>query len=301
LVARCNIKSGTRILCEKPLFILRGSKDFDSLQKLVASELRSLSKEEQRQFLSMHNNHPGRHPFAGTFRTNSLPCGPGAATGGVYPEICLINHCCLPNCYNSWNTATQRETIHATRDILAGEEITISYNKSPHAQRQNHLKVNFGFTCDCELCSLPPEELHASDELRQLIEELDEQIGNPFTMRRQPDVSLHRCKTLLELLVKEYGISSDISHEARCYYDAFQIAIAHGDQARAQVFAERAYRARVACEGEDSPTTQRFKALMQKPDLHENFAGYSSKWRTSKTARPRNLDDGAFEKWLWRL
>ena len=247
-MARCNIKSGTRILCEKPLFTLPGSEDFGSLHKLVASKLQSLSKEEQRQFLSMHNNYPGWHPFAGTFKTNALPCGPSAAIGGVYPEICLINHCCLPNCHNFWNPDSQRETIHATEDILAGEEITISYNYSPHTQRQVYLAVNFGFECDCNLCSLPPEELRVSDDRRRRIEELDKQIGDPVTMMTKPVMSLHACKALLELLLKEYG-SSDTALVARCYYDAFQIVISHGDQARAQVFAERGYRARVACEG----------------------------------------------------
>ncbi|PTB34877.1 hypothetical protein M441DRAFT_74731 [Trichoderma asperellum CBS 433.97] len=55
---------------------------------------------------------------------------------------------------------------------------------------------------------------------------------------------------------------------ARLYYDAFHIIIAHGDQARASMFAERAYKARVICEGEDSPETLRVKSLAVKPADH---------------------------------
>ncbi|TGJ82107.1 hypothetical protein E0Z10_g6675 [Xylaria hypoxylon] len=299
LVARCNIRSGTRILCEKPLLIIRNTSP-ELLHRDVASKLKSLSKEEQRQFLSLHNNFPGRHAFAGIVKTNALPCGPGAIIGGIFPKICRINHSCFSNCHNSWNDETQQETIHAIKDILAGEEITISYDHSgPASVRQAHLQPNFGFNCQCELCTLPPEELQASDNRRGLIQQLDEQVGDAFTMSTEPLVSLQACQALLGVLIDEYG-SHDMALIPRLYYDAFQIAITHGDQARAKVFAERSYKARVACEGEDSPATKKVKGLMQNPASHSSFALCSKMWKTSKTSQPKNLGINEFEKWLWR-
>ncbi len=58
---------------------------------------------------------------------------------------------------------------------------------------------------------------------------------------------------------------------ARFYYDAFQISITHGDQARASVFAERGYTSRVIYEGKDSPETRKVKNLMRRPAGHRNF------------------------------
>ncbi|KAK8017366.1 hypothetical protein PG993_013692 [Apiospora rasikravindrae] len=310
LVARCNIKRGTRILCEKPLFVVRNM-DPGVLNGLVASKLQSLSKDQQMQFLSLHNNFPGKHAFAGIVRTNALPCGPGAVTGGIYPEICRINHSCHPNCHNSWNEAINdgQETVHAIRDIFAGEEITISYDKGgPSEIRQAQLKAAFGFDCKCDLCTLPAAELQASDERRHRIQSLDEQIGDPMTMMTRPLSSLHACRALLDTLHQEYtdphtGEATATALLPRLYYDAMQIVVAHGDQSRARVFAERCYRARIECEGEDSPATQKDKGLMQEPSSHASFGACGMKWRTSKTTLPdrETVGEEAFEKWLWRL
>ncbi|KAI0426058.1 hypothetical protein F5Y09DRAFT_320136 [Xylaria sp. FL1042] len=298
LVARCNIRSGTRILCEKPLFILR-NEPLGPLHRSVASKLNSLSREEQRLFLSLHNNFPGQYAFAGIIKTNALPCGPGASTGGIYLEISRINHSCLPNCSQSWNDEIKCETIHAVKTILAGEELTIHYDRGgPALTRQVYLQSNFGFNCKCELCTLPHDELQASDSRRRRIQELDGKIGDPQAMMTEPLLSLQACQALFKILVDEYG-THDMALVPRVYYDAFQIVISHGDQARAAVFAERAYKARVACEGEDSPATKKVKDLMQNPSSHYGFARCSKKWKSSKTAQPKNLSVDEFEKWLW--
>ncbi|KAI1116412.1 hypothetical protein F5Y14DRAFT_406573 [Nemania sp. NC0429] len=300
LVAKVDIPKGTRIVCEKPLFTVTGS-SAPSVHRFVAEKLKSLPKDKQREFLSLHNNFPGRHAFAGVVKTNALPCGPGSLVGGMYITICLINHSCIPNAHNNWNEAAHHETIHATRDILVGEEILISYEDGlPSRARHRKLKDSFGFRCSCQLCSQPPQATQASDKRRVDIQQLDETIGDPIAMMNSPQKSLAACHSLLQILNKEYG-GVETALLARLYYDAFQISIAHGDQARASVFAERAYMARVECEGEDSPETQRVKGFMRDPTKHSTFNAYSTKWRSSKTAKPRNLDAGSFDKWLWRL
>ena len=86
---------------------------------------------------------------------------------------------------------------------------------------------------------------------------------------------------------------------ARLYYDAFQISITHSDQARASVFAQRAYESRVICEGQDNPETQKMKKFMKNPAEHLNF-GASTRWKTVKGLVPKGLDPEGSEKWLWR-
>ncbi|TVY42479.1 SET domain-containing protein [Lachnellula subtilissima] len=294
LVARFNIGKGERILSEKPFFTTQNLFSESMTESSIATKLKALSKTEQRQFLSLHNNFPGKHPFSGIVRTNALPCGSDSVIGGVYPTICLINHSCLPNAHNSWNSDAKCETIHAIRRIKAGEEITISYDKGePYDARRATLKMH-----SASLCILPPVDLQASDARRCQIRLLDEAIGDPERVINRPEESLANCHSLLRVLEEEYkdGAGALI---ARLYYDAFQISITHGDQARASAFAERAFKSRVICEGEDSPETQNMKGLMEKPAMHRNF-GASKRWRTAKGLVPKGLDSVGFEKWLWR-
>lgn len=177
----------------------------------------------------------------------------------------------------------------------------ISYDMSlPSTARWAKLKDSFGFQCRCELCTLPAGEIDLSDARRLQIVELDGMTGNPMAMLRTPLKSLAACRDLLQVLNKEYGEAAT-ALLARLYYDAFQITAAHGDQARASAFAEHAYMARVVCEGEDSPLTRKAKSLMQDPTKHAAFGTYSKKWKSSKTAIPKELDEPSFEKWLWRL
>jgi len=299
LVARFNIAKGTRILLEKPLLTIQ-SMPPELLEITLASKLKSLSKAEQRQFLSLHNHFPGKYPFGGIAKTNALPCGSGSSTGGVYSTTCLINHSCLPNSHNNWNSDVAHETIHAVRPIMSGEEITISYDKGgPSSARQARLRQAFGFDCSCSVCSLPLHELHISDARRSQIQRLDDTIGDPFRMRSNPAASLADCHSLLQVLEEEYrGSASALL--MRLYYDAFQIAIGHGDKGRAVVFAERAYKARAVCEGDDSPDTRRIKCLMENPAAHASFGACSMRWKTKKKSAPKGVDAVEFERWLWR-
>lgn len=299
LVARSNIAKGTRIVYESPLFTTRKLSQISLMESNIATKLKSLSKTQQRQFLSLHNNFPGKHPFSGVVNTNALPCGHDSTIGGLYPTICLINHSCLSNAHNNWNSDTEFETIHATRYINAGEEITISYDRGdPSDYRRTWLKDAFGFDCNCSICSLPPPDLQLSDARRVQIKHLDDAIGDPDRVMNTPGDCLADCHSLLQLLDEEYH-GGAVSATARLYYDAFQISITHGDQARASVFAGRAYKSRGICEGEDSSETRKTKKLMEDPAGHWVY-GTSKRWRTAKGLVPKGLDVGEFERWLWR-
>ncbi|XXH01880.1 hypothetical protein Hte_008242 [Hypoxylon texense] len=299
LIALCDIAKGTRIISETPLLLVE-SMPQPALERTLAAKLKAMPKEQQRQFLSLHNNFPGQYAFGGVAKTNALPCGSGSSTGGIYPTICLINHSCLPNSHNNWNSNYDVETIHAIRPIKAGEEITIDYSHGGSSHiRQQRLRNSFGFGCQCAGCTLPQQELKASDTRRVQIQRLDEEIGDPTRMYTQPEGALADCRSLLQLLKEEFG-EATAPAAARLYYDAFQIAVAHSDRARASVFAERAYKARIICEGEDSPLTQRTKRLMENPTSHSNFGGYSTKWKGSDRFSPSSLSTTEFEAWLWK-
>ena len=299
LVARLNIAKGKRILSEKPLFTTPNLSPISLMESNVATKLKTLSKTQLRQFLSLHNNFPGKHPFSGTVKTNALPCGPGSEIGGIYPTICLINHSCLSNAHHSWNSETNSETIHAIRPIRSGEEITISYDTGgSYNSRRTLLKDAFGFDCDCTLCLLPLPSRQSSDARRLQIQLLNNAIGDAERVVYKPHDCLDDCHRLLGLLEEEYQGSATALIPC-LYYDAFQISISHADQARAGVFAKRGYQHRVICEGEDSPATRHAKGLMENPAGHGSFAAASTRWRTKKGLVPKGLDADAFEEWLW--
>jgi hypothetical protein len=60
------------------------------------------------------------------------------------------------------------ETIHAVKNIKAGEEITVSYLNQketlPKEERQQALQAGFRFACICDLCSSSPAKIAASEK-----------------------------------------------------------------------------------------------------------------------------------------
>ncbi|KAG6113395.1 hypothetical protein E4U31_000945 [Claviceps sp. LM219 group G6] len=302
LMARVCIPKGTRILVEKPLVIAASQiSSVTAMEKDIGNQLRQLSEKKAGQFFCLHNSFRGvLPPFTGTVQTNALACGEGSSTGAVYPTLCLINNACRPNCQQTWNQEEKHETIHAIRDIAAGEEITIAYIPSgSSAQRRHYLKEKFGFDCACEMCVLPTADIQASNGRRAEMENHDRAIANPLQMMAQPEKSLAHCRSMLKLLDEEYPACTTSLH-TRAYYDAFQICVAHGDQARASIFAEKSYEMSVVCQGEDSPETKNMKPFVLHPSKHASFELCSRRWKTSKKKVNKKLKPEEFEKWLWR-
>jgi len=83
-----------------------------------------------------------------------------------------------------------------------------------------------------------------------------------------PVVCLHNAHALLGLLEEERIADGRIP---RLYYDALQIVIANGDQARAKIFTEKTYTARVILKGEDSPESNRLKGLVERSVNHRLY------------------------------
>jgi hypothetical protein len=300
LIATARISRGARILSESPLFkVPRDTNDLQLLKSIIARELKNLNKDQQRAFLTLHNAHQGsENPFLGIARTNALPLGSGAAEGGIFLEASRINHSCSHNAQNTWNANLHQLTIHVFKEVEKGEEITISYlpGSEHYTQRQMTLQKNFGFTCTCQLCSLPLAQRQESDRRLNEITRLDSIIGDGMSIVSTPLACLRHAHTLL-LLLKEEGIID--ARIPRLYYDALQITIANGDQARAKVFANRAHTERLLLEGDDSPETIRLKSLAASPVSHRLY-GTTMRWKQAAGKVPKGLSEHGFEDWLWR-
>ncbi|KAK2740717.1 hypothetical protein FQN55_008771 [Onygenales sp. PD_40] len=294
------IPKGTRIILEEPLFIVpEFSANIQLIEKNMLKELKGLTKEQQRSFFDLANAHTGKcSPVVGTIKTNAMPFGARGSVGGVFPRAARINHSCKPNSQNIWNQNLQKLTIHNFKDIEEGEEITIAYIDGVELSdaRRELLDDAFGFRCVCEVCAISDAETKARDDRLEEMERLDLLLGDGRRMMNQPLECLHDAHTIFRMLNDE-GIEG--SRIARVYNDALQISIAHSDQARAKVFAQRAYTGRLILEGADSAETMRLKALVKKPSGHGLY-GSSQMWAQSAAAIPTDLSEEEFESWLWR-
>ncbi|XP_008322724.1 histone-lysine N-methyltransferase Smyd1-like [Cynoglossus semilaevis] len=85
---------------------------------------------------------------------------------GLFPNLCLVNHDCWPNCTVILNHGTQTalsSTLHSQRrielraleKIPEGAELTVSYVDflSLSSDRQKKLREHFHFDCTCEHCA----------------------------------------------------------------------------------------------------------------------------------------------------
>jgi hypothetical protein len=300
VLATCKILKGTRILSEKPIFVVpRTVNDLDIVERVIIKSLARLDEGQRKAFFALTNIHGTKHSAAlGIARTNILPLGAAAVEGGLFLQASRFNHACSHNAQNTWNTDTNQLTIHAFKDIEAGEEICISYldGSENYRTRQRNLKDRFAFECSCNLCLLPPTQRRESDARLDEITRLDTIIGDGVGIVTTPMAYLHHVYTIVRLLEEEHIADARVP---RAYYDALQITIAHGDQARAKVFAERAYAARVVVEGEDSPETRRLKSFMENPSIHRLY-GTTKKWRQDSKKIPRDMCATDFEGWLWK-
>ncbi|KAA0716222.1 Histone-lysine N-methyltransferase [Triplophysa tibetana] len=91
----------------------------------------------------------------------------GVAVGvGLFPNLCLVNHDCWPNCSVILNHGDQtaldttfhserRIELRALEKISEGEELSVSYVDFLHVskERQRLLKQQYHFDCKCEHCT----------------------------------------------------------------------------------------------------------------------------------------------------
>jgi hypothetical protein len=304
LIATKDITKGARIISEKPVLTLgQQIADMEQLQVRIYHQVSSLSEDQQREFLSMGNVYPytnSSERWLGIFRTNALPMGPDLDTGGIFFNTCRINHACDNNAQNFWNENLNQLTIHAIRDIRKGEEITIYYlhSRRNRRARQEDLWENFKFRCSCRLCSLPPDQSRDSDSKLDRIHVLDciiDQGGLPglvSSARRMLSYVDEQVQLWSEPTPDEVGLG-------RAYPDAFQIAIANGDLARARIFAERLVPLYLTTLGDDSPEVIQYSKLSRDPATHD-FYGMSMKWKTTLDEVPQGLGPKEFEHWLWK-
>ncbi|XP_043093237.1 histone-lysine N-methyltransferase SMYD1a [Puntigrus tetrazona] len=117
---------------------------------------------------------------------------------GLFPNLCLVNHDCWPNCtviLNPGNQTALDASLHSTRrielraleKISEGEELTISYVDflNVSKERQQLLKKRYYFDCKCEHCSSATE-----DQLMTAVRDSDGNKPSADVVKAVTDFSL---------------------------------------------------------------------------------------------------------------
>jgi hypothetical protein len=200
LAARA-FKAGERIIAEEPLVAWSTVPDYSTGTKQSAfHELRllvsALDSRHRGQYYSLADNYErsrGGKSIAGIWNTNSFKtedvmgdslaeAKDGVARTAIFAVISRFNHACVPNTFPAWSATIGRQTIHALRDIAAGEELTIAYvagaEAGPRAHRQSLLQRKYHFMCGCATCGLQGRELAESDARQQRLAEIHRQLSD---------------------------------------------------------------------------------------------------------------------------
>lgn len=208
-----DIEPGELVLKEAPLLQLTYPWDSDQIRLAVGGLSAAVSAE----FWKLVDK-ASEKTAEGVFRCNFWEMDVGE-DGGVYADICRINHSCQPNCAHSFDTSAAHGEIHALRRIAAGDELTLTYVEArwPRAERREELAEKYGFICRCNACRAP--NLH-SDLRRWAVHCCEQVLGNcsqSFKVSAPPvkrAACLRRSAEILRLVALE-GLEAAEDVDAR--------------------------------------------------------------------------------------
>ncbi|KAI0345732.1 hypothetical protein BDW22DRAFT_908849 [Trametopsis cervina] len=200
MVARRDIQRGELILKEKPLFILPSQITHTSPGAYILHLLAALTPDQQASFYDLSYVNMPQNVVLGTpeyndelalaiVQTNAVAAAGGT---GIFPRMARLNHACS-SAFNSVYSYREDENaimVYALKAIKRGEasadasaryiladgcpqELLTTYKdtKRPRNERRSLLQENYGFTCQCRVCSLPDDESQRSDgRLARMVE-----------------------------------------------------------------------------------------------------------------------------------
>ena len=228
VIAARDIEPGERLLAEAPLLVARIDGAGIPLSVLQSS-VDNLAAEDRAKFFELSQNagYGEAKTADGIAQTNGIPFRwRSQLYGAVYYRASRINHSCDACACFQWAAtpvtaaAAQssdepppgRLTVHATRRIRSGDEITINYLGflAQREQRQQRLRESFGFECSCAKCALTGEALRASEarlatlgNAGALAEALNARGTPEALMSTEPAEVLRDQTRLLQLLALE--------------------------------------------------------------------------------------------------
>ena len=277
LVALLDFAVGEELISERPLVVLAGT-EFepqycDSMRGAIArgaetaAVFAQLPEAQRAAVMALEDTWSPNAPTPlGIARTNAVPLGRALSSApsrsALFALTCRMNHACKANALYVWREDLERELVFAMRPIAAGDEITVSYQHryAPRAARQAALAVGFNFDCRCaacaEHCAAPSDQASSDARMRELQDLVD---AVPRVGYRDQASALAMCERALQLMAEE-GV--DTPADTGCiHHDAFQMASALGEGARARAHIDAACLCAAQCEGATSALTREYTAI----------------------------------------
>ena len=206
-----------------------------------------------------------RKTAEGVWRSNAYPTvehEDGRTEAAVFAHVCRVNHACAPNAHIAWSKSLAKQTVHAVREIAAGEEITVSYAVpgTACAARRLHLRNTFGFECDCPLCALTGAEMQASDVRQARLGELSALLARAPSSGGSSTQTVGLVTEKLHLLQAE-GLPVEWAHMDMV--TAFTSCCSRGEFASARPWMQQAIEAAQTMLGEDSKVVKDLENILR--------------------------------------
>lgn len=184
----------------------------------------------------------------------------------VFPEVSRMNHDCRPNAHYYWDPDTFTQNVFATRDILAGEEITITYVELllPRDERVARLDETWHFPCACSSCTQVDRIVEASDARISQILDLQGQFTD-YT------AASHATPEMAEALVSLYEQERLYSRLYEAYTYAAVEFNAVGRVWEAIKYARLAIRHGFVAAGPKNDDHYELAALAENPTTHWSY------------------------------
>ncbi|KZO94140.1 SET domain-containing protein [Calocera viscosa TUFC12733] len=285
IIASEDISRGALVLAEAPLIIQPGHRT----NKSIATALQSVSKEDQRAYLSLWSSKSKEDSdgvFKDIFDNNCFQLGE-EPRGGIFLTGSRFNHSCSPNVHRHWHAPSGKLRFYAIFDIKAGDELCIAYFNIENVtseERQARFRKHFGCDCQCDICTLPANELQKSDARREAKAELDSVILSSYAAPRRAMQAILRILAGLKLDRVEEGITD-------VHYLAFQVCVAAADAQSAKIWAQRFLDSRVLMCGSEYDTREctKLSSFIEDPRSHQawgwgtraNLLNLTQSWQDS--------------------
>jgi hypothetical protein len=276
IFASASIPRGSRILAEKALLsinkhntnILTAARQLSPVDSKALLRL-SLNESKRSDIVSLILAAWQSFPFNAAairqsrailniFYNNNFAISDRLGTRSVFPTVARINHSCVPNSQGNFNESLRSFTIHATRDISHGEEVTISYLHDQLAlrtARQAKLYEGYGFQCGCELCSGNSQRRRESHDRRT---EMQAKL-KAFAEKQYPGISHMASQklALTQFMIDTHEQEGLAGRElASLYAAAAGLAVKLQDHSLAKALGARGLQLEVDAVGIDSPFYQ---------------------------------------------
>ncbi|KAK7969955.1 hypothetical protein PG996_001608 [Apiospora saccharicola] len=278
LIATKPIRAGQRIMTRTPAVMIDRSA-LDALSEDVAVALlvqgvEALPTVHRDRYLNLttHLDVPDRQMrISQIFAVNSFRTGvgdQGADFHSVFTEISRLNHDCRPNCVYYFDPETVSNKVYAVRDIMPGEEITVSYidGFQTSGARRARLHEHWGFDCGCPACTAEPHLQAESDgrieQILQLWSELDDYSATTVSAKApSPDKA--------ELLVELYRLERLEGRLQEAYYRAAVEHLGVGQIAPAMRYARLCIDTGLKFKGPGKPFITSMEDLLRNPKGHK--------------------------------